>query len=184
MRERMPKRLLAVAVMFALMGAQIATVASAEAPSNGAFQRTWARHDEPVTAGRAERTWMWGPQAYSAELSEPYLESPEAERQVQYFDKSRMEINHPEADSSTVWYVTNGLLATELITGKMQIGDNTFEQREPAEVNVAGDWDDSSGPTDVCSGRHECRLWRGGYQRAPQPRRHGLFRQHIGRAGS
>lgn len=149
MFELMSKRLLAVVVVLALLGAQIPTVipASAQAPSNGSFQRTWARHDDPVTAGRAERTWMWGPQAYTAELTEPYLESPETQRQVQYFDKARMEINNPEADESAFWYVTNGLLVTELITGKMQVGDNTFEQREPAEVNVAGDWDDDSGPT-------------------------------------
>lgn len=149
MRERISKRLLAVAMVLALLGAQIAimTTISADAPSNDAFQRTWARHDDPVTAGRAERTWMWGPQAYTPELTEEYLESPGAERQVQYFDKSRMEINNPRADSSAVWYVTNGLLVTELITGRMQIGDNTFAQREPAELNVAGDWDDAFGPT-------------------------------------
>ena len=37
------------------------------------------------------------------------------------------------------WDVSNGLLANELMTGKVQVGDNAFENRSPAEVNVAGD---------------------------------------------
>jgi hypothetical protein len=48
---------------------------------------------------------------------------------------------------SDQWYVTNGLLVKELISGEMQVGDNTFEQRQPAAVNVAGDPDDTQGPT-------------------------------------
>jgi DNA-binding beta-propeller fold protein YncE len=90
---------------------------------------------------------MWGPEGFTGLMTEPYAESPAGERQVQYFDKSRMEITNPNADSSADWYVTNGLLVVELITGRMQVGDNSFEQRAPAEVNVAGDADDPTGPT-------------------------------------
>ena len=43
---------------------------------------------------------------------------------MQYFDKSRMEINNPDGDKTSPFYVTNGLLTVELITGKMQVGDN------------------------------------------------------------
>ncbi len=39
------------------------------------------------------------------------------------------------------------LLVVELISGRMQIGDNSFEERTPAQVNVAGDAGDPNGPT-------------------------------------
>ncbi len=58
-----------------------------------------------------------------------------------------MEITHPDGDPNSIWYVTNGLLAEELITGRMQVGDSSFEQRSPADVNIAGDANDPNGPT-------------------------------------
>jgi hypothetical protein len=66
---------------------------------------------------------------------------------VMYFDKTRMEITHPDGDMGSIWYVTNGLLAKELVTGQLQLGDNTFESHPPAQVNVAGDASDPNGPT-------------------------------------
>jgi hypothetical protein len=115
--------------------------------AHSAFERTWQRHDKPVSDGTIARTWMWGPAPITDGLQEDYLESPNGRRLVQYFDKSRMEITQPDADSSQIWYVTNGLLANELITGRLQAGDNTFLPREPAQVNVAGDANDPDGPT-------------------------------------
>ncbi|MHB8647870.1 MAG: DUF5107 domain-containing protein, partial [Thermomicrobiales bacterium] len=55
-------------------------------------------------------------------------------RLVQYFDKARMELTHPAQG-----LVTTGLLTVELKSGKVQLGDNTFEQRGPAHINMAGD---------------------------------------------
>jgi len=111
------------------------------------FERTWTRTDQPVASSNAVRTWIWGPAPFTAAMWEPYAESPDELRQVQYFDKSRMEITQPGGDQSSIWYVTNGLIAKELITGEMQLGDNEFETRTAANVNVAGDPDDSNGPT-------------------------------------
>ncbi len=119
----------------------------AVSPGNQSFLRTWQRPDQPVASGMISRTWMWGPDAFSQPLTEPYAEAPDGQRTVQYFDKSRMEITHPDANSSADWYVTNGLLVVELITGKRQTGDATFEQHAPAAANVAGDPDDPTGPT-------------------------------------
>ncbi|CAN5516088.1 hypothetical protein BH23CHL2_BH23CHL2_05530 [soil metagenome] len=116
-------------------------------PGNDAFQRTWQRTDKPVLDGVTARTWMWGSKAFTEVLEEPYADAPGSERQVQYYDKSRMEITDPDADSNSIWYVTNGLLVVELITGNMQVGNDSFEQRNPAAVNVAGDADDPTGPT-------------------------------------
>jgi hypothetical protein len=90
---------------------------------------------------------LWGPDAIAGQVREEYAESPGHERVVQYFDKSRMEITHPNGDSGADWYVTNGLLVVELVTGRMQIGDASFDTREPADVNVAGDPGDASAPT-------------------------------------
>lgn len=121
-------------------------------PARAAFEedvpidRTWTTWDEPVNAGLAQRTWMFG-YDYTAALYEQYEESPGGLRLVQYFDKSRMEITHPSSDDDHLWYVTNGLLATELISGRMQTGDNRFAIREPAEMKVAGDPDSLTGPT-------------------------------------
>ena len=112
------------------------------------FERTWTRTDRPVREGLVSRSWIWGPVALTTTLSEKYLESPGGMREVQYFDKARMEVTNPDTgDPNSAWYVTNGLLVVEMMTGKLQLGDATFEQRAVAEVPVAGDPDDPDGPT-------------------------------------
>lgn len=111
-----------------------------------AWQQTWAREDQPVASGAAHRTWLWGPSPFAAE-QEQYAEAPGGRRAVEYFDKARMEVTNPAGDQSSQWYVTTGLLVVELITGKMQVGNNAFVTRAPAQIGVAGDPDDTSGPT-------------------------------------
>lgn len=103
-----------------------------------AFQRTWERTDKPVEAGAVARTWVWGMPVTGA-LDEPYLESPGQSRLVQYFDKTRMEISNPDGDQGSIWFVTNGLLVVELMSGMRQAGDSAFNVRGRADVNVAGD---------------------------------------------
>jgi N-acetylmuramoyl-L-alanine amidase len=126
----------------------LAVPTSAEGPWNRAFARTWARTDRPVAELLANRTWMWGPEAFTPGLLEPYAEGQNGQRLVQYYDKSRMEITtDPAIEPSSAWYVTNGLLAKELITGLLQLGDKQFEPRLSAVINVAGDGDDPTGPT-------------------------------------
>ncbi len=121
--------------------------ALAVAPGHPAIERTWARTDKPVADHDVVRTWMWGPEANTDIVWEPYAESPGGMRQVQYFDKSRMEITQPDDDQQDLWYVTNGLLVTELVSGTIQVGSDTFVPSQPAQVNVAGDPEDSTGPT-------------------------------------
>lgn len=83
---------------------------------------------------------FWGPLANASPgMQEPYKEASGGQRLVQYFDKARMELAGPNT-------VTNGLLTVELKTGKMQVGDNAFEQRLPATIGVAGD-PGQAGPT-------------------------------------
>lgn len=111
----------------------------AEDPANDYFERTWERTDRPVATSDVSRTWIWGPSGFTADCMEPYFKTDAGEREVQYFDKSRMEITDPLADRNADWYVTQGLLATEMITGEMQIGDNEYLHWGPADVHIAGD---------------------------------------------
>jgi len=76
---------------------------------------------------------FWGPLATARDgQQEPYAGRVNDHRLVQYFDKARMEL----ARNGTV---TFGLLATELKSGRLQLGDTMFEQRAPAKVGMAGD---------------------------------------------
>jgi hypothetical protein len=110
-----------------------------------AWRTNWEREDRPVLAGES-RTWLWGPDYFDVR-AEPYDEAPDGYRAVRYYDKSRMEITNPSGDRSDDWYVTNGLLVRELITGQMQVGNARFIDRQPAEVPVAGDANDPNSPT-------------------------------------
>ncbi len=143
----MKSRNIMAVLIAALLLVSIVLPALAAPPANQHFQRTWARTDQPVMSGQVSRTWMWGPEGYAGEVQENYQEAPGGVRTVQYFDKSRMEITNPDADQNSIWYVTNGLLVMELITGEMQLGDAFFLPFNPAAVNVAGDSDDPTGPT-------------------------------------
>lgn len=120
---------------------------SAAVFADPAFTRTWARTDGPVSSGAVARTWIWGPEPRTGALTEPYRDAPGGTRLVQYFDKSRMELTNPQGNPADPFYVTNGLLATEMLTGNVQLGDAFFETHTPAVVNVAGDLDDPTGPT-------------------------------------
>lgn len=120
--------------------ALFAEPAAAVEPGRAEFQRTWQRTDFPVIEDEVNRTWIWGPEANTPVVREPYAEAPGGKRIVQYFDKARMEIStDTELDEDSPWTVTNGLLPIELMTGQLQLGDDTFEQHTPAQINIAGD---------------------------------------------
>ncbi len=96
------------------------------------FQQQW-------TSGEAITPNFWGPLANATEAKqEPYKEAADGQRTVQYFDKGRMEM--------TRGAITNGLLATEIVTGRIQRGDATFEQHAPPAIPMAGD-PDTTGAT-------------------------------------
>jgi hypothetical protein len=130
-----------VCVVLVALAAGAFAPARAEELEDPAFMRTWDRIDRPVADGQVSRTWMWGPALGVATFAEPYAQSPGGERQVQYFQKSRMERTRPDGDQNSVWYVTNGLLVNELVTGLVQVGDAQFDDLglPPADINIAGD---------------------------------------------
>ncbi|HMA36459.1 MAG TPA: hypothetical protein VKY74_18525, partial [Chloroflexia bacterium] len=112
-----------------------------------AFARLWDRTDSLVASNQVtNRSWYWGPGPGVAG-QEPYAQAPGGMRRVQYFDKARMEINHPDADPNSPWYVTTGLLVEDMVSGQMQVGDAQFVNRGAATIVVAGDADDSHAPT-------------------------------------
>ncbi|MDQ6603982.1 MAG: hypothetical protein M3Z19_14770, partial [Chloroflexota bacterium] len=122
---------------------------SANAPvtfADPAFRALWRRTDD-LAQGR--RSYLWGPidrQTYVI-AREPYAEAPGGARLVEYFDKTRMERTDPTASRTAPSFVTNGLLATEMITGRLQLGDKMFQPFSPAVVTIAGDANDPDGPT-------------------------------------
>jgi hypothetical protein len=134
-----------------LITTSIGLAASPTQPSNfadPAFKSTWTRTDEQVSSGQVKRSYYWGPSPGDGRtirsLYEQYDEGPNGMRLVQYFDKSRMEINNPNGDKSSPFYVTNGLLAVEMITGQIQVGNKHFIPYYPADINLASDVDDIS----------------------------------------
>jgi outer membrane protein assembly factor BamB len=125
----------------------VPTASASPGFADAAFNRLWTRTDSLVASHAASRSWFWGPAPNTKGIMEPYAEGKGGQRLVQYFDKSRMEINNPEADPNGAFYVTNGLLVVEMISGRMQVGDKTYETRQPATANVAGDNTDTQAPT-------------------------------------
>ncbi|MDQ5824497.1 MAG: hypothetical protein M3441_09865 [Chloroflexota bacterium] len=129
--------------MLAAFAAPYATPAGAAALKAGtfsdpAFERVWSRTDKPVEERKTARSWMWGPEGlYSA--YEQYMEGPGGQHLVTYFDKSRMEINAPAGDRNSQWYVTNGLLVVDMMSGRIQTGNNSFAPFYPNNAPVAGD---------------------------------------------
>lgn len=111
-----------------------------------AFDGVWATTDQSVANGSATYSWFWGPGPLGQRF-EPYDDSPGGQREVRYYDKSRMEINNPAGDPGNIYYVTNGLLTVELVTGQLKRGNapGAFEQREPAQQYVAGDQNNNPG---------------------------------------
>lgn len=100
-----------------------------------AIATLWRRADLAVEQQRARRSWVWGP----AIADGRYEAYNGGQRIVQYFDKARMEINNVQADRSSPWFVSNGLLVSEMIAGRIQTGDQTYEMRTPNEEVLAGD---------------------------------------------
>ena len=119
-------------------------------PINGfadpAFETVWYRSDQVVASKLVDRSWLWGPRGRMAR-AESYVQIEGGLRQVQYFDKARMEVSDPAGNRSSRWFVTTGLLVAEMVTGRVQIGNNEFVDHLPARIPVAGDENDSFSPS-------------------------------------
>jgi hypothetical protein len=134
-----------VLVSLILSGLALMIAGSAHAQTldfaDPSFLAQWQLADKPVQDGSVtNRSWVWGP-AFSDGKTEDYAQSPNGKRLVQYFDKARMEINNPDQPRGNKYFVTNGLLVTEMISGQVQTGDASFTANPagPAQIPVAGD---------------------------------------------
>ncbi len=142
----MPRRfalLTSIAFACCLMANDVLAADSFAAP---AFDQRW-RQDEQITPN------FWGPLALAHPgQTEDYTRIPPCapgaacpaiaildHRLVQYFDKGRMELTH-----SASGLVTNGLLASEIVKGQIQVGDNAFQPKAPPAIPIAGDPDNPS----------------------------------------
>ncbi|MHB8644775.1 MAG: G1 family glutamic endopeptidase [Thermomicrobiales bacterium] len=128
------RRIITIAGICALVLSQwgVERAAAASAFASLAFREQW-QHGEALAPN------FWGPLGTAHDSQqEPYKEAPGGTRLVQYFDKGRMEL--------TGGSVTNGLLATEMLTGQIQTGNMTFAPRPSPAIPLAGD-PDNAGPT-------------------------------------
>ena len=126
-----------------LLALLVAGSALAEPIAQPAFQRLWDRTGVPIQRGAAGYSWVWGPEPFTPQLMEAFAEGGGGRRAAQYFDKSRMEINDPNGDPNSQWFVTNGLLVNEMIGGQVQVGLNDFIPLAPAAIPIAGDPDNT-----------------------------------------
>jgi hypothetical protein len=90
-----------------------------------AFERLYQR-TPPVA-----RALLWGG-APIGTLVEPYTAAPGNRRLVQYFERGRMELTLGQPGQG----VTQGLLVRELATGDIQLGDDAFSHRAPADIPI------------------------------------------------
>src|ERR1700737_1426054 len=89
------------------------------------FQQQWQQ-------GEALTPNFWGPLTTAKDgQQEPYVEAAGGNRLVQYFDKGRMELTNGA--------VTNGLLASEIVKGQVQVGNASFQPKASPAIPIAGD---------------------------------------------
>lgn len=139
-KQRMANLWLALFLLTPLFLSPSFVAQAQETPATEQFKSVVDRTDLPIIAGQISRSWLWGPGGFKTEPGESYTEGQGGKRLVQYFDKARLELTDSRG-------VTSGLLAKELMTGQLQLGDNKFEQRGPSSFSVAGDFDDVLAPS-------------------------------------
>ncbi len=151
MFARRSPRVLRTVFMLAASAALLAAVTPASAApwagnrttfASPRFEQAWRAADLAVQQGRSTRSWTWGPTPWF-DYKEVYKQSPNGLRQVQYFDKTRMEINDPANTGGPLGGVTNGLLVVEMVSGRLKLGDGIGPDqnaaRQPSSTPVAGD---------------------------------------------
>ena len=148
MQRRMRRWWFMAAAMVALAGLPLPAAAQVSGSldfGSVPLSELWLELDYPVATGLVRRSFFYGP-AITLRCEEPYVEGGDdqgnftGKRPAYYLDKGRLEETSPNS-------ITAGLLAKELISGKMQVGDAEFRTVEPAAVPVAGDPGDTPAPT-------------------------------------
>jgi outer membrane protein assembly factor BamB len=145
------------------------------------FKNTWERVDKAVDEiPNVGRGFVWGPQTIFSG-TETYNGN---QRTIQYFDKARMEVNNPNGNRNDLFFVTTGLLVKELVTGLQQDGDTAFSQKNPSNIQIAGDPNESGG--NAVAPTYESFknvVTFVGDENAAQPRNGQVLNQGINKAG-
>ncbi|HRN96494.1 MAG TPA: hypothetical protein PLD54_03545 [Candidatus Levybacteria bacterium] len=100
-----------------------------------AFKDTYEKTKD---AGRIWGEQLTGNMRETYEFSDP--NNPFSVRPVRYYSKGRMDVNPNEKEYHD-WFVKSGLLVQEMLTGRMQVGDNKFIDIGISNENIVGDPD-------------------------------------------
>lgn len=137
---------LLVVLLFGSVLAAVQPLAAQTAPDPGAvFEALWAHYDRPVVEGRTNRSWTWGPAPLTPPTARmiwynfPVVMTTDSTITVQYWDKGVMEINDPQADPRSPWYVTGGRLPVELMFGHQEGSDGTSRSWRDSYLTAIGD---------------------------------------------
>lgn len=106
------------------------------ATTDPAFESTWQRIDLPVATQTTQRGWFWAQPLGNAYFENYTGAAPYGRRMVQYFEKGRLETTVPGHAP-----VTSGLLVAELISGRIEIGENSYQNLPVASIAALGDAD-------------------------------------------
>jgi len=178
-RTKRPARRVAVSLfmLFTVTAFAIPSMAQDEAPEapevepvvvDPTIQTVWEMTDGQLANGSVQRGWAYGPEPIAAAY-EYYPQSPTRFRKLVYYDKGRLDLLNPQSPTGSIWMVSGALLATELLSGRIQLGEDEFVTREPAEIALVGDLEQPSPVTYATLAQYSSVQPTGGelsYQRA------------------
>ncbi|CAN5777509.1 hypothetical protein BH23CHL2_BH23CHL2_28210 [soil metagenome] len=141
-------RVVATLFMLATVASLAIPIAAQDAPDDPpavepvvvdpTIQAVWDMTDGQIASGAVQRSWAFGPEPISAAY-EYYPQSPTDFRKLVYYDKGRLDLLNPQSPDGSIWMVSGALLSTELLSGRIQLGEEEFVDREPAEIPLVGD---------------------------------------------
>ncbi|MEZ4569409.1 MAG: hypothetical protein R2849_03615 [Thermomicrobiales bacterium] len=117
------------------------------------IQSVWEMTDGQIVNGSVQRAWAFGPEPIAAAY-EYYPQSPTKFRNIVYYDKGRLDLLNPQSPTGSIWMVSGALLTTELLSGRIQLGEEEFVRREPADIALVGDLEQPDPVTYAVLARH------------------------------
>jgi len=135
------KQVIAVLIV-TLIGVSLLPVRQADSPTfaNPAFEEIWSARSASIAGFD-----LWGSEPLAWRV-ESYADAPGGRRIVQYFDRGRMELGLPESGRGEP-RVFQGLLALELTTGRIHLGDSLTASRTPPSTPIDSGSPDERVPT-------------------------------------
>jgi hypothetical protein len=110
----------------------MALVSHNDPANKAAFDTSWNATDRQVYTSQRQ-SWIWGPQPFAGAVLESY--GKDNVRVVQYWDKGRME---RIGDGKGGFLTSVGKLAWEMLTGKIDLGNNVSTDVGAAKIPLVG----------------------------------------------